>query len=179
MSTIKSTKKVNLYDIKSLLSLMKEYGPENVKCHNTYDFVHYSIEHNVHIDVEVWEEVFAIAHKETLNDLLGRIIGNSKFNSFFAQSYNMTPAQFASKLIDLAIKNGIFLHRVSEHTPIDKLKELAERNLVSLYFVENVNSIDVDFVSKYHQELDLGSLYNRTTNTDVRDFIYNLKIGTL
>ena len=173
MSTIKATKIVNgIGDISQLLALMKEFGTNNVSCYNTWELVDYTDHH--HIDTEVWDEVFDIANKDTLNDLLQRILGYGAAASIFARAYNITEEEFASKLIDLAIANETFLTRVPDFTPINKLNELAEKKLVALYYVERVKSIDVDFVSKYYEQIDLRSLHSLTTNNDVKNMVYTL-----
>lgn len=172
MSTITATKYVSIASITELLDAIKTYGKDRVSTENMYSLLCHSNSNN--IDTSEWYELIEIANDEMVSSTITELFSNNNIRERFTSAFGITDADLVSRLINVALERNLRLGRLPECTSIEQLNALAERDLAPLYFVEVVQSIDVDFVRKYADKLDLGGLRHHTQKEDVRELAQEL-----
>lgn len=171
MSTITATKHVSIDTLSELLNAIKTYGKDNVSADNMYELFRASINN---INTAEWYELIEIGSDDLVASTISELFAHNHFRTPFVNAFGVTEEEFTSRLINIALDRDIHLSRVPPCTTLEQINALAERDLVSLYFVEHVESIDLDFVRKYADGLDLGAVARHSNKQDVREFAQEL-----
>lgn len=172
MTTIKATKYVTMDEISEVIDAIKTYGKENVNLSDPYEILCSAIQKT--INSNEWYELFSIANNKFLGSLISEVFTNDNYTQAFANAFELSTEEFVNKLTELVIERDIELSRVSPLTSIEHLNKLAETDLINLYYVEHVQSIDLEFVKKYVDSLDISAVRRNNKKTDVREFIDEL-----
>lgn len=172
MSTIKATKYFDVNTIADLLEAIEKFGKEQV---NT-DYVHHFIRRAVNdgINPTQWQQLILTANDSIVSSAITSLFSSDEFMHKFVIAFNTTEADLTSELINIAIQRNLSLGRLPAHTTLEQLNALAEKDLAPLYFVETVEALDVEFVRKYAEHLDLSAVAHRTKDREVHDLAEEL-----
>lgn len=172
MATITAIKTVDINSINDIISAGRNFGFENI----TYTLFSEIIEDSVRngFTVETYTEIFQNANDETLSALFSAIFRNDTFIRQFSEKSGIPVHQLIEELTNKTIEKKLFIKVPSLDVSIEQLNMLAEQELISLYHVESVKSIDVAFVQKYHEDLDMHSLLRVSSKSDVRNEVQKI-----
>lgn len=166
MATITAIKTVGISSINEILAAGRNFGFENIICPWFYDIIENSVKND--FTIEEYTELFQNANDETLRGMFTAVFNNHKFLEHFSKKAGISVQQLIEELTNKTIEKKLFIVTPSIDVSIEQLNTLAENELISLYHVERVKSIDVAFVQKYHEQLDMHNLLRVSENSDVR-----------
>ncbi len=106
--------------------------------------------------------------------MLTAVFRNENFIKQFSDKAGIPVPQLIEELTNKTIEKKLFIEVPSLDVSIEQLNTLAEQELISLYHVERVKSIDVAFVQKYHEQLDMRSLLHVSSKSDVRNEVQKI-----
>ena len=172
MATITAIKTVGINSINEIVAAGRNFGFENITCSWFADIIENSVEHG--FTVEAYTELFQNANDETLRGLLIAAFRSPTFLEQFSNKAGISVPQLIEELTNKTIEKKLFIEIPSLDVSIEQLNTLAEQELISLYHVERVKSIDVAFVQKYHAQLDMRSLLRVSEKTDVREEVQKI-----
>jgi hypothetical protein len=172
MATITAIKTVGVTSITEIVAAGRNFGYDNVTCNWFSDIIDDSLRNG--FSVEDYTELFSKANKETLQAMLSSVFRSEDFIDEFAGKIGIPSAQLVEELTKTAIDKHLYIEIPSVQVSIEQLNTLAEEELISLYHVERVKSIDVEFVQKYHEHLDMRSLLRLSEKPEVRTVVENI-----
>lgn len=170
MSTITTYKQEYDVSLDDLINAINEHGSEKVTVVGYYG-------NNLiksQTDAYRFMELLPTLNDESIVELIQRIVRTRKHQSL-SSFLNINEEQLMDKFSTIIIDRGLKLSCVHDDTSIRTLNLLAENNAVDLYLIEDATNIDIDFVKKYHNELDIFRLQERTIVDEIKDFIEELK----
>lgn len=172
MATINAIKTVRINSINELVAAGRNFGFDNITCNWFSDIIEDSVQNG--FTVEAYTEVFQNANDETLRTMLTAVFRNENFIKQFSDKAGIPVPQLIEELTNKTIEKKLFIEVPSLDVSIEQLNTLAEHELISLYHVERVKSIDVAFVQKYHEQLDMRSLLRVSSKSDVRNEVQKI-----
>ena len=172
MATITAIKTVGIKSINEIVAAGRNFGFDNITCSWFSDIIEDSVQHD--FTVEAYTEVFEKANDETLRAMLTAAFRNNSFLELFSNKAGIPLQQLIEELTNKTIEKKLFIEIPSLDVSIEQLNTLAEHELISLYHVERVKSIDVAFVQKYHEHLDMRSLLRVSEKNDVREEVQKI-----
>lgn len=172
MATITAIKTVGIKSINEVVAAGRNFGFDNITCSWFFDIIEDSVQHD--FTVEAYTEVFEKANDETLRAMLTAAFRSNTFLEMFANKAGISVQQLVEELTNKTIEKKLFIEIPSLDVSIEQLNTLAEQELISLYHIERVKSIDVAFVQKYHEHLDMRRLLRVSEKSDVREEVQKI-----
>lgn len=172
MATIPAFKSFSINSINAIVAAGRNFGFENISCNDIYELIEDSVQND--FTIESYTEIFQNATDELLKDLFYYIFRDEEFIKQYAKKTDSTVQQVIQELTNIVIEKNLYIQIPSLDVSLEQLNTLAEKKLISLYHIERVKSIDVEFVQKYHEKLDIRTLLNVTKNKDVRNKVLEI-----
>ena len=174
MKTIKATKTVSITTIDEVIDAINTYGSENV---TVLDFSHTIMPAAMKngINPSQWVQLLNNCNTETCTKLIEDLFYVHEFFHSLCHAAHISMEAATHEVLNVAIERKIKLERLPNNTSIEQLNIIVENKLIHLYYVENVRSIDAEFVKKHHESMDLAALKRVTNDDEVKDLISSLE----
>lgn len=165
MATIPAIKTVGINSIIEIVAAGRNFGYDNVTCSEFRDIIIESIKNGFSTDS--YTEILEKGNNETVKSLIYTAVRHNEFLNLFSEKTGIPTTQLIEELNNIVLTKKLYIEVPSLDTSIEQLNSLAEAELISLFHVEHVKSIDVDFVKKYHSMLDMRNLLRVSKNDEV------------
>jgi len=170
MTTLKVLERSRTSSITEVIEAIDQYGAENVTLRFTGDVLYQSSKGNFS-DYESYIKLASVGNNETITSLFNELVSQQDYAVAIAKAAGVSIADFFERMLMIGVEKDVYFDNIPTFTPLHILNALAEKNLIRLYYIERTESIDLDFVRKYADQMDLGNLQHHTDNDEVRNFI--------
>lgn len=170
MTALKVIERSRTSSINEVIEAIDQYGQDNVTLKFAGDVLYQSSKNNF-TDYESYIKLASVGNKETVTDLFNVIISQQDYAVAIAKAAGVSIDDFFERMLMIGVEKEVYFDNIPTSTPLHILNALVEKDLVRLYYIERTESIDLDFVRKYADHMDLGNLHHHTNNDEVRDFI--------
>jgi hypothetical protein len=170
MTTLKVLERSRTSSITEVIEAIDQYGQDNVTLKFSGDVLYQSSKINFS-DYESYIKLASVGNKETITSLFNELVSQQDYAVGIAKAAGVSIADFFERMLMIGVEKDVYFDNIPTFTPLHILNALAEKNLIRLYYIERTESIDLDFVRKYADQMDLGNLHHHTDNDEVRNFI--------
>jgi len=175
---IKVVESTSTSSLDEIIAAIETYGADNVELLYGSDIVYTSFNHGFE-DAQKYVKLVDIAGSKVLHTIFNAFIinrlNNDEYIVLLSNKLGVSSDDLMNKIMDIAIEKSVILEYLPENTSKEHLNSLAEKNLIRLFYVENVQSIDLDFVKKYSDDLDLGSILHHSNDPEVIKYLEEMK----
>lgn len=170
MTTLKVLELSRTSSITEVIEAIDKYGAENVTLHCVSDVL-YESSKIYFSDYESYIKLSSIGNKETITSLFNELVSNPDNAEGIANAAGVSIVDFYERMLTIGIEKDVYFENIPTITPLHILNALAEKNLLRMFHIERTYSIDLDFVRKYADDLDLRNLQNYTKNNEIHAYI--------
>ncbi|QXO11667.1 hypothetical protein pEaSNUABM19_00556 [Erwinia phage pEa_SNUABM_19] len=169
MTTIIVTRNTNIGSINELIELINKHGSENVTIKSMYNLLSSS-----NCSAQELYNLLQVLNSESAGVLINNILDDNRLYNKVLENSEFTETQINEHLYDIAVAKKAHIQNVRTSTTIEQLNKLAEANIAPLYYVEVLPVIDLPFIQKYGEQMDLLGVVRNSRNPAVVAFAQNL-----
>ncbi|SOK58783.1 hypothetical protein [Yersinia phage fHe-Yen9-04] len=174
MSKVNAVHKERVETLAELISAIDTYGTENVTIRSVGDLnAVFNSDSTIN---DLYNILLPKLNDFSAKELFSNIISTNTIITRHKDVLGISKNKLLDNLFYMIIERRIMIHNLPNNTSLKHLNLLADHELVNLYNIENIKSIDLEFVQKYGNKMDLKRLNRCTNKPEVLE--YSSVLGT-